>query len=218
VKEAAMLKIFICILLGIPLTLIVIHTFIRIVRHFYKFPMPQALADLIDNPLRRKIQPPDDTARRHGIQPGMKVLDVGPGNGTYTIATANRVGENGKVIAIDIEPKMVARVEKAAREKGITNIEARVADVYDLPFEDNFFDVIYMITVIGEIPSPEKAFKEFHRVLSDSGTLVFSELLMDPDYPLASSLERLAQDAGYRLQRKVGNFFYYTLIFEKADV
>ena len=64
----------------------------------------------------------------------------------------------------------------------------------------------------------EKAFKEFRRVLSDSGTLVFSELLLDPDYPLAASLERLADDAGFRLQRKVGNFFYYTLIFEKANI
>ena len=50
------------------------------------------------------------------------------------------------------------------------------------------FDAVYMIAVIGEIPEPERAMHEFHRVLSPSGTLVFSELLLDPDYPLASTL------------------------------
>jgi len=45
---------------------------------FYKFPMPEFLAGLIDNPIRRKIQPPDATAVRHGIEPGMTVLEVGP--------------------------------------------------------------------------------------------------------------------------------------------
>jgi hypothetical protein len=63
------------------------HTLIRIIRHIYKFPMPQFLANLIDNPLRRAIQPPDATAVRHGIEPGMMVLEVGPGNGRYTVAS-----------------------------------------------------------------------------------------------------------------------------------
>ena len=75
-------------LLSIPAIFIVLHTLVRIVRAFYKFPMPQWMANLIDNPLRRKIQPPEETAIRHGIMPGMRVLEVGPGNGTYTLASA----------------------------------------------------------------------------------------------------------------------------------
>lgn len=212
-----MLKTVFGILISIPLALILLHTIIRIVRHFYKFPMPQSFANLIDNPVRRKFQPPDATAIRHGIRPGMMVLEVGPGSGTYTLGAARCVGERGKIVTTDIEPKMIERVEQKARAEGITNIEARVADVYRLPFEDRYFDIVYMIAVIGEIPSPGKALKEFHRVLSDQGTLVFSEIFTDPDYPMASTLERLAREAGFRLQRKVGNFFYYTLIFEKAS-
>jgi ubiquinone/menaquinone biosynthesis C-methylase UbiE len=57
--------------------------------------------------------------------------------------------------------------------------------------------------------------QEFHRVLLPSGRLVFSELLQDPDYPLASSVMRMAAMAGFRLRHKAGNFFYYTLQFEK---
>ncbi len=210
-----MLRVLIYSILGLPVCALLLHTLVRIVRHFYKFPMPEFLADIIDNPLRRKIQPPDKTAIRHGIKPGMTVLEIGPGNGVYTAATARRVGDQGSVVAIDIEPNMIARVKCRAQAEGIKNIEARVANVYDLAFEDETFDVIYMIAVIGEIPAPEKAMKEFYRVLSPSGALVFSELLFDPDYPHAQTLIRKANAASFRLKNKIGNFFYYTLIFEK---
>jgi len=92
-----------------------------------------------------------------------------------------------------------------------------VADVYNLPFEDSMFDAICMITVISEIPEPERAMREFHRLLSPSGTLAFSELLTDPDYPLAQTLVRKASQANFRLKKKLGNFFSYTLVFEKQS-
>ncbi len=209
-----MLKTFLYILLGLPVFVILLHTIVRTVRHFYKFPMPQFLANAIDNPLRRRVQPPDETAARHGIKPGMTVLEVGPGNGRYTLAASRQVGDAGKLVTIDIEPKMIERVEAKIRAEGAGNIEARVADVYALPFEDASFDLIYMIAVIGEIPDPLKAMREFRRVLAPGGTLVFSELLFDPDYPRSRTLIRKAETAGFRLRKKIGSFFYYTLIFE----
>jgi SAM-dependent methyltransferase len=139
----AMFRSLIYVILGLPILVIVLHTIIRIVRQFYKFPMPQFMANVIDNPLRRKIQPLDETPARHEIEPGMTVLEVGPGNGTYTVATARRVGARGKVVTIDIEPKMIERVTRRAQAEGIDNIEARIANVYDLPFEDGIFDAIY---------------------------------------------------------------------------
>jgi ubiquinone/menaquinone biosynthesis C-methylase UbiE len=203
------------VLLALPLVLLVLHTIVRIVRHFYKFPIPEFMADLIDHPLRRKFQPPYETAVRHSLEPGMTVLEVGPGSGTYTLGAAQRVGEQGRLVTVDIEPKMIERVARRAEAEGIENIEARVANVYDLPFEDGTFDVVYMIAVIGEIPEPLRAMREFHRVLSPSGTLVFSELVVDPDYPLASTIVRMAAAAGFRLREKIGTWFYYTLKLEK---
>jgi ubiquinone/menaquinone biosynthesis C-methylase UbiE len=188
---------------------------VRVVRHFYKFPMPQFMANMIDNPLRRKVQPPDELAMRHGVEPGMTVLDVGPGNGTYTLAAARRVGPAGKIVAIDIEPKMIERVQRRVQKTGATNIEARLADVYALPFDDGTLDAAYMITVIGEIPEPERAMREIRRVLKPTGTLSFSELFLDPDYPLASTTIRQAEAAGFRLKQRFGSFFSYSLTFDK---
>ena len=203
----------------LPLRLLLVfftwHTLVRLVRHFYKFPMPEFLANAIDNPLRRKIQPPAEMPIRHGIEAGMTVLEVGPGNGRYTMELARRVGSAGKVITVDIEPKMIERVTQRAQAEGVTNLEARVANVYALPFEDGSLDAVCMITVIGEIPAPLRAMGEFYRVLKPSGTLAFSELWLDPDYPLAGTLIQQASQANFRLKRKLGNFFAYTLVFEK---
>jgi len=211
-----MVKVLATILLGLPLTVVVLHTLLGIIRHFYKFPMPEFLANIIDNPLRRRIQPPGEMPIRHGIEPGMTVLEVGPGNGRYTVETARRVGSTGRVIAIDIEPKMIERAGQRAQAEGITNLEAKVANVHNLPFEEGTFDAVCMIAVISEIPQPERALDEFYRVLKPSGILAFSELLFDPDYPLARTLIRKASAAHFRLKKRAGNFFSYTLVFEKA--
>ena len=204
------------VLVGLPLLLVAWHTVVRIVRHFYKFPMPQFLANLIDNPLRRRIQPPAEMPIRHGLEPGMWVLEVGPGNGTYTLAAARHVGPAGRVVAVDIEPRMVERVRQKAAAEGVQNVDARLADVTDLPFDDEAFDAVYMITVMGEIPDPVRVLRELRRVLTPSGTLACSELLLDPDYPLASTLVRWAGQAGFRLREKRGNLLFYTLLFDKA--
>ena len=212
-----MLKRLLTILCAVPLIFLCVHTIIRVVRCFYKFPMPEWMANAIDNPFRRKIQPPEETALRHGIKPGMRVLEVGPGNGTYTLGAARQIGPQGELVTIDIEPKMIERVNQRIAAESITNTKARVANVYDLPFEDGSFDLIYMIAVINEIPDIPRALAEFHRVLKPKGTLVFSELFMDPDYPLAKTLTQKVQAAKFRLKEQLGNFFYYTLIFKKGN-
>ena len=117
------------------------------------------------------------------------------------------------MVAIDIEPKMTKRVKHRMLAEGVTNVEARHANVYDLSFNDDSFDLIYLIAVIGEIPQLYRAFSEFRRVLKPNGRLVFSELLMDPDYPLTSRLISGVKEAGFRHEEKLGNFFYYTLVF-----
>jgi ubiquinone/menaquinone biosynthesis C-methylase UbiE len=175
------------------------------------------MANLIDNPLRRRIQSPDELASHHGISEGMTVLEIGPGNGTYTLAAARRLGDHGRLYTIDIEPRMIERVNARIQTENIKNIDAKVADVFCLPFEAGFFDLVYMITVIGEIPTPEKAFREFYRVLKPGGTLAFSELFTDPDYMRAETLIRKVTPAGFNFNEKIGSFFNYTLRFERKN-
>jgi hypothetical protein len=54
-------------------------------------------------------------------------------------------------------------------------------------------------------------------VLNPSGSLAFSELITDPDYPRSRTVIRMANAAKFRLKKRLGNFFSYTLVFEKQD-
>lgn len=204
------------IFFGIILFILIFQAIIRIIRRYYKFPIPAFMVNLIDNPVRRKIQPPLEMPIRHGIKPEMTVLEIGPGSGVYTVGTARRVGTEGIIFTVDIELKILKQLKHRVRAENITNIDGIVANVHHLPFMTGAFDAIYMIAVIGEIPGPEKALQEFYRVLAPPGTLAFSELLPDPDYPLARTLTKWAAQANFRLRVKLGNFFGYTSVFEKG--
>lgn len=64
-----MIRIILLSILSVMIAFLMLYTLVRMVRNFYKFPMPEFLANLINNPLRRRIQAPQEMPRHHGIQP-----------------------------------------------------------------------------------------------------------------------------------------------------
>ena len=68
-----------------------------------------------------------------------RVLDLGCGAGHTSLACAPHVAA---VVAVDVTPEMVSAATSLARERGVDNVEFRVADVQSLPFEDQSFDVV----------------------------------------------------------------------------
>lgn len=202
-------------LAGTLMGVLLIHLIIRLVRHFIKFPIPRWAVPLIDNPLRWKIQPPDELTRRHRIGWGMRVLEVGPGTGRFTIEAAKRVGGEGSVTAIDIQPQIVADLRQKLNHVDLDNISVQCADVYELPYPDDYYDAAFMVAVIGEIPDPVLALRSLGRVLKPGGTLACSELLPDPDYPLPQTLRRWANEAGLDVIDQLGGWLEYTMILRK---
>lgn len=196
---------------------IIFNTLLRILKNFVDIPMPEFLVPVIDNPIRRRIMPPSEMAVRHGVRPGARVLEIGPGGGSYTLAAAQLAGPKGEVVAIDINPKVIERVINQAARAGVENIDARVGNVYMLPFAAGEFDAAYMMMVLGEIPDPARALSEIHRTLADGGTLAISEGLVDPDYSLESTVIRLAEQTGFRFKQRYGSLLFYTVVFEKVS-
>jgi SAM-dependent methyltransferase len=176
-------------------------------------PCPYALAWIVDNPLRRRYM--GRVLDRIGIQPGERVLELGPGPGAFTISAARLAGLEGSLIAVDIQPKMIAAVEKKVHAAGITNVETRIASAYELPMEDKSVDRAFLVTVLPEIPNRERALAELFRVLKPAGILSISEEFLDPDYPLARTTIRWVEAAGFKLAERYGNWWIYTLNFRK---
>ncbi|NHJ26159.1 MAG: methyltransferase domain-containing protein [Candidatus Lokiarchaeota archaeon] len=209
-------NIFIIILIIFLFLMLWIFVIVRILRKFHKFPIPAFATRLIDNAWRRKfIQKPKLIAERMDLKPGMIVLEIGPGKGSYTKAVAEKVLPNGKVYAIDIQEAVINRLQKRVENEQITNIIPKIDDAYNLSFEDDSIDRIFLITCLPEIPEPVKALKDFKRVLKIGGILSLSELLLDPDYPLRKTEKRWAKEAGLEFLEGFGNFFVYQLNFIK---
>ena len=178
-------------------------------------PCPVSFSGLVDNPIRRRYMRP--VLDRLGIHPGDTVLELGPGPGVFTLPVAQRVGPRGRVIAVDIQPEMIARLEARLRWAGVTNVEAHTASAYELPIPDESIDRAFLITVLLEIPDPNRALKELQRVLKPGGVLSITEEFLDPDYPFAFETIRRVEDAGFRMTRRYGGFMAYTINFQKAE-
>lgn len=184
-------------------------------------PCPASLTWLVNNPIRRWYMRP--VLDRVGIRPGERVLELGPGPGTFTVDAARRVGPEGRLIAVDIQPEMIAQVEERVREARLTNVETHVANAYDLPLDDESVDRAFLITVLPEIPDQGRALAELRRVLRSpeptegklGGVLSITEEFSDPDYPFPFETIRRVEAAGFSLERRFGNFWLYTVNFRR---
>jgi ubiquinone/menaquinone biosynthesis C-methylase UbiE len=153
---------------------------------------------------------------RVGIRSGETVLELGPGPGAFTVDAARRLMPDGKLIAVDIQPEMIARVKERVSHAGLTNVEAHVASAYELPLEDASVDRAFMVTVLPEIPDPVRGLHEVYRVLKPGGLFSTTEEFLDPDYPRRKTTIAWAEAAGFELAERYGNWFVYTLNFRKV--
>jgi ubiquinone/menaquinone biosynthesis C-methylase UbiE len=107
-----------------------------------------------------------------GLMPGSKVLDAGCGAGMASVALA-RCGY--RVHAVDHVPAMLSLTREWADHAGVRHlVSASLADVCSLPFQDDYFDLVISLGVIGWLESPEKAIREISRVLQRGGHVVLS--------------------------------------------
>jgi SAM-dependent methyltransferase len=189
---------------------------IRIIRHFYHFPIPSFMTKIIDNPLRRRfLQNPEVIADRMHLQPGMIVVEIGPGKGTYTKAVAKRILPDGKVYAVDISENVVEKLKGIVKEEGITNIIPQIEDAYNFSFANESVDRVYAICCLPEIPEPVKALQDCCRILKPDGVISLSEMFLDPDYPRRKTEKRWASEAGLELKEEFGRWTVYQLNFGK---
>lgn len=109
---------------------------------------------------------------------GSRILDVPCGGGVALRGL--RPGQGVEYVAADIAPTMLERTMAAARRRGVADqVEPRVADVGDLPFEDGSFDLVVSLTGLHCFPDPARAVVEMVRVLRPGGVLSGSAILND---------------------------------------
>jgi len=185
---------------------------------FYKkhLPRPAITGHILNSRIRKTMQPPKSITNALDIEKGMNILEIGAGGGTYTLDAARRT-QTGTVFATDVSEGMLNSLKKNVLKSNLNNIKIEFADVYALPYQDNMFDRVFMVTVTGELDDKIRAFKEIHRVLKTKGKMTVGEFFIDPDYPLQRSVKKWAAQTGFIFLRSRQRIIHYTMTFEKGE-
>lgn len=173
---------------------------------------PHQLAWFLELPWRRFLLSPRSLAARLPLRSDSSVLEIGPGSGYYSLEVAKRVPE-GHLVLFDLQPEMLAWCRAKCEAAGIGNVECAQGDGAELPFADGRFDLVYMVTVFGEIRDREGCLRSIRRVLKPTGTLSISEHLPDPDFSSLETLRKSVESHGFVLTSRYGPRWAYTANF-----
>jgi len=142
---------------------------------------PTSRAKSLTNIVRGAFQNPRRILAGH-VGPGMSVLDFGCGPGFFTIEAARLAGENGRVVAADLQPEML---EKLARSVRGTGLEKRILIhrcQADRIGAEGPFDTVLAIYVLHETPDQARALEEIRGLLKPGGRL----LVVEPQHRVTS--------------------------------
>ncbi len=132
---------------------------------------------LLASPLRRLAQDPVRLLEPF-VRAGMTVLEPGPGMGFFTLELARLVGPKGRVVAVDVQQKMIAGLRRRAERAGaIDRIETRVTPAATMALDgyENAFDFVLAFAVVHELPSAETFFAEAARAMKPGASLLLAE-------------------------------------------
>lgn len=117
------------------------------------------------------------------IKKGQTVLDLGSGAGFDAFIASPIVGDNGKVIGVDLSEDMLSLATKNAKKGNYTNVEFIKGDIEDLPIDDNVADHIISNCVINLSLNKGEVYKEAFRVLKKGGKLSVSDIVLEKELP-----------------------------------
>lgn len=140
-------------------------------------PCPWWLGMVLAHPVRKLFQDPADVVAPY-VGEGMVVLEPGCGMGFFTLELARRVGKSGRVVAVDLQPKMLDGLRRRAKRAGLLDrLDIRRTEVDTLGVADlrGRIDFALAFYVVHELPNPSGFFQEVHDSLRSEGRLLIVE-------------------------------------------
>jgi precorrin-6B methylase 2 len=128
-----------------------------------------------------------------GLKPGMVVADVGAGSGYLSRRMAPRVTPGGRIIAVDIQPEMLALLAKTAQDPRYSNIEPLRGAVDDTQLPAGSVDLAIMVDVYHELEFPYEVLASIVRSLKPGGRLAFVEYRGEDDRVPIKALHKMTE-------------------------
>lgn len=177
---------------------------------------PWWLAYTFDNPLRALFHKPELIFAPY-VEEGMTVADIGCGMGYFSIGLARLVKESGKVLAVDIQEKMLEKMAQRATKQGVRSIISPVQCGEDNIGVAEPLDFALAFWMAHETPDVERFFTQIHSALKPGGVLFITE----PKFHVTAEEYRtelgVAARVGLEVSEERQVKFSHAAVLKKAD-
>ncbi len=126
----------------------------------------------LDEVTRRSWYDPEAILREIGVKPGMIFMDVGCGDGFFSLLAAQMVKKNGITYCIDVDSQAIERLKEKANKKGLTNIRVKVGPAEEKPFFTACADIVFYSMVLHDFQDPLQVLANAKKMLKPTGKLV----------------------------------------------
>ncbi len=170
---------------------------------------------------------PEKNINELGVHDGMTVVDLGAGTGTYTMLLAERVGESGRVYAVEVQKDFLTNIKDSATERGFKNVEVLWGDI-ERPFgtkiKDGIADAVVVSNVLFQAEDKAGLIREAKRILKIGGKLLlvdwrdsFNSLGPVKDAVVPSHIAReMCEREGFALKKEFdAGEHHYAFVFYK---
>jgi len=160
-----------------------------------------------------------------GVKKGMTICDMGCGNGFYALQLAKMVGPNGRILGVDVQPKMLEFLRERMEEQGIDNVSPILGSFHNPRLPDGDVDLILLVDVYHEFSHPEHMLRAMRRSLSEDGLIVLVEYREeDPKVPIKPlhkmSKEQIMKELptnGFKLAKEFDGLPWQHMMFFGRD-
>ena len=161
------------------------------------------------------------------LKPGDTLIDIGSGDGYFSIPAARIVGETGKIYALDVSAEAISELKEAARVARLTNIQPLVGNAEKAILCEGCADVVLMANILHDFKDPVAALKSARRMLKPGGRLADLDWKKEKDQlhgpPFTRRFDQakatsLLEQAGFKVMSStlIGPF-HYLLLAEPAS-
>ena len=178
----------------------------------------------LERPERETQERPQKLIDALQIKAGQTIADLGAGSGYYTFRIAPLVGERGRVLAIDVEPRMLRIISDRAKHAGITNITTVLGTPSDPNLEPNRIDLLFMVDVYHELEFPFEVMSQVREALKPGGRVALIEYRAEDPAVMIKPVHKMTEKqivreltaAGFRHRKTVRTLpLQHLVLFEK---
>ncbi|HNZ64289.1 MAG TPA: class I SAM-dependent methyltransferase [Smithella sp.] len=163
---------------------------------------PWWLCFTFDNPLRKLVHDPIEILSPY-VHEGDTVIDIGPGMGYFTIPLTRLVGPTGKVIAIDIQQKMLSALTVRAQRKGVADrIKTHLAGPDSIGFNQKA-DFVLAFWMAHEVPEQNKFLSEIRDLIKPDGLFLLVEPRIHVSRKNFAQTVEMAKQLGFAIKESL---------------